>query len=632
MTDDRDLAAELRNAPEVAGPDPDPGAPANDSAPPDRRNRGGRKRGEIFDGSPVKALGVYGDVNFYIDVRGQLRGIDNHSLDKIRHVFGGRVALLGRHFPQFTKEGAKKENAFNQATAAAAMVQACDERGVWSPTGRVRGAGCWTDDDGNLVFHAGDKVLIGGKWEDPGVHGDRVYPASDPVPRPADREGRKDCAAEVLSLIQSWNWARPAIDPQLALGLVCAQMIGGALDWRPVAWLTGDAATGKSTFQKLLLNIHGGEAGLLQAADATEAGIRSVLGYASLPVAIDELEPDADNPRKVKAVVELARRAASGAQIFRGSSDQKGYQSNAYSCFLFSSILMPPMPPQDRSRLIVLDLATLAADVAPMTTDWRRVRLLGAGLRRRLIKGWPAFQERLQMWRAALAEHGQTGRGADNYGTVLALADMAMSPDDLPSNDTLHTWCARVGKAITEESVEVGSNAEDMLFHLVSQYYDVDRRGERFTLGQYLLAAAHLPGAPSKLASGPSPTEKQATAREINAKLAKIGLRVRYEGNSAELFIPNRPFSGLCELFEGSPWADGVWSQAAKRVPGAVQTGALTLAGASSRGCYVPFRSISGLLSLPADTEKSARRGQSGADDDTDAHDPDPLSDLEDFK
>jgi hypothetical protein len=577
--------------------------------------KGGRPRGEIFRDCPVVPLGVYGDFSFYLDRLGQLRKVDNHSLDKIRHVFGGDVRLLSMHFPQYDKDGARKPGKFDQANTAAAMTEASAERGVWSPVGRVRGAGAWADDDGGLIYHAGDEVLIAGDWRRPGVYGGRVYPASDPVPRPAATAGRGDAAQAILGQFATWAWRRPDIDPQLALGLVCAQMLGGALDWRPVGWLTGDAATGKSTFQKLLLWLHGGENGLLQAADATEAGIRSVVGYSSLPVAIDELEPDADNPKKVKAVIELARRAASGGQIFRGGADQKGHQSNAQSSFLFSSILVPPMPAQDRSRLILLDLNRLPPDAPKMALDPRRWRGLGAQLRRVLIEGWTDWPQRLELWREALARHGQTGRGADNFATVLAMADMALRPD-MPGRDELDAWARKVGHAATEDSLEVGSNAEDMLTRLLGQPLDVWRRGRKFTVGQWVAMAARLPGARDAI--------DEATPENANSFLAAYGLRVRGRGEAAELCIANKPLPMLCELFRDSSWADGVWSQAARRVTGASATAPLHFAGAPSRAWAIPLANIPGLMAFPADREVVAQPAQTGA--------PPPPQDLEEFE
>jgi len=593
-----DHAADDRRADQGAGRG---GRDATREPAPDPSGGGGgrrdsRPKGDIWDGCPVRPLGTFDDVCFYLNRLGELRTIDNHSLDKIRHLFLGDTRLLARHFPQFDKDGVPRPGKFDQAQAAAAMVAACGEHGVWRPTGRMRGPGCWTDDDGGLIIHAGDAVLVGGEWVDPGVHGGKVYAAAAPGPRPAKAGARGDAAQALLDLIGTWSWRRPDIDPVLALGLIVAQMVGGALEWRPVGWLTGDAATGKSTFQALLLHVHGGEGGLLQAADATEAGIRSVVGFSSLPVAIDELEPDVDRPQKVKSVVELARRAASGAQIFRGSSDQKGYQSNAYSCFLFSSILIPPMEAQDRSRMIILDLHRLPPDAPKRKNDPRRLRQIGQQLRRLIVDGWDTWGDRLELWRAALADHGQTGRARDKFGTVLALADMMLHPG-LPSAEVMDGWARKLGRAVTEETQEVGSNAEDMIMTLMGQSYDVYRRGEQHTVAQWVMAAAQMRGAPRDLYNphdGVGAAEDK--ARDANEKLAKIGLRVRGSGDKAALFLPNSRLPGLCALFEGTQWADGVWSQAARRLPGAEPVpNPLRLAGISTRGVYVPFAAIAGL-------------------------------------
>lgn len=598
------LREQLRNAPEMPldddiGPWPrDEGSEGPEGPPEGPEDTG---KGQIWDGCPVKPLGVYGDTYFYLDVLGQLRGVDNHTADKMRSIFGGRVELLANRFPQFSKDGSPRPRKFDQNEAAAAMTLACTDKGVWSPTGRARGAGCWTDDDGNLIYHAGDAVLIDDEWLPPGVYDKKVYSAADPTPRPALKPSRDDPAAKALTMLESWNWRRPGIDAHLALGVVCAMILGGALEWRPATWITGDAATGKSEFQKWLRYIMGGEAGLLQAANTTEAGIRSVVGYSSLPVAIDEFEPDPDQPSKQKRVIELARLASSGGQILRGSTDQKGYQGNAYSCFLFSSILLPAMPAQDRSRLIVLNLDRLPDDVEKLSLDPRVWRKVGEGLRKRLMDEWASWPTRLATWRAALAEHGQTGRAADNYGTVLALADMALGWDTAKAEVT-NAWAKKLGAAIRDDTMEVGSNADDMIHHLMTQHHDAWRKGQRWMMSQFIMAAAVLPGAPENIYPG-NPHTREEKQNQMNSILVTFGLRVKGFGHEARLFLPNKSFKGLCDLFEGTVWANGVWSQAASRVQGAERTTSpLTLAGASSRGHWIPLTSISAsLMAFPAD-------------------------------
>lgn len=614
---DSSLRHQLMNAPEIV-PDTVPDDPGPHDTPPQSsdghpdyddpggENGGGggefddRDLGEIYPGCPVTALGVYGEMSWYLDVQGQLRAIDNHTAQKMMHVFGGRIAPLAYNFPQFDKDGHRRDGKFDQTSLSVAMMSACDDRGVWSPSNKVRGAGCWTDEDGNLIVHAGNAVLIDGEWRAPGLYQGKIYAADHPMPRPAKSDGRLDPAVEILKLMKTWNWRRPDIDPVLALGCICAMMLGGALTWRPVTWTTGDQATGKSTFQDMLLYILGGTDGLKQSTDATEAGIRSVVGHSCLPVALDELEPD-DDPRRGRAagIIKLARIAASGGQVFRGSTDQKGHQSNIYSCFLFSSILVPPMAPQDRSRLIQLDFDQLDEDAPAPTLDPRRLRGLGAGLRKRLIEGWATWPERLHMWRAALASEGQSNRGADNFGTALALADM-VTRSELPKLEVLDAWAAKLSAAITDETVEIGSNAEEMINHLMGQPYDVFRRGQQYTIAQFVMAAAYLPGAPDELLGQNGPVDRDEKAKAANALLAKAGLRVKGKAEKAALFLPNSKIPNLCALFEGSVWADGVWAQAARRLPDAEPVPApLTLAGLRSRGVYVPVQRIAGLIGFP---------------------------------
>ena len=588
----------------------------------------GRPFGEVFEHSPVTPLGVYGDLFFYIDTLGQLRHTKDHPVQKIISIFGGdkSIKLLSLHFPVF-KDGERVRGRFNATSTALAMAGACTERGVWSPIGKVRGQGFWTDEDGKLIYHAGNEVLINDKWEKPGIHAGKLYQSLPPIPRQADRKPRKSPADEALAWIGKWYWRRPDIDPILVLGVIMGQMVGGALTWRPVTWLTAERASGKSEFQDFLRHIHGGEDGLLQAADATEAGIRAVVGYSSLPVALDELEPDPDtSSQKVKAIIKLARIAASGGQIFRGSSDQKGFQQNAYNCFLFSSILMIPLPAQDRSRIVVLELDRIPDDTPKLKLDPRALRRIGAALRRQLIAGWATWPERLDLWRDAIGAIGPSVRGVDNFATVLALADLALN-DELPSRDQLANWTKKIAGALADYSEGETTNAEDMITHLLASVIDPFRRGEQWTVAQFIMTAAGLPGAPDGLKKNPGATDAIARTeneRHANEILAKFGIRVRPAGHKdrAHLLIPARPFPLLCGIFEGTQWAGGSWKQAALRLPEATSpTAPATFAGVSSRVVSVPLSQIPGLLSFPADplTGPSSSLPQT------------PQSDLDDF-
>jgi hypothetical protein len=588
------------------GPSPDQGT--DGPAPP--RGRPSRPKGEIWDGCPVKPLGVNGGHCYYLDALGQLRAIGKHERQTIAQLFAHRLPALFHAFAKVTVDkdtGAvrRKPDDFEADKAAFAMMAACGELGLFDPEGAIRGVGAWVDDDGSLIYHAGDVLITPEGEREPATHHGRIYPAYPPIPKPAltVKDGAAP-GAQILETLSTWNWQRD-IDAQVMLGVIGTQMLGGALDWRPTVWITGGKASGKSTLQNLIKHVHGGEKGLVQSNDATKSGLTSRIGHGSLPVALDELEPGDERSSKEKDIITLARVASSGGQWFRGSSDQKGAGGNVYSTFFFSSILIPgELKPQDLSRLIILSLSALPeGSTAPaLRADvWRGK---GAALKRVLIDRWPSWARRLELWREAFAAEGISGRNGDNWATTLAMADMALN-EGQPDAETLTSWSRRVAKLIRADVAELGSDADGMLMHLLTQKYDIYRRGEQYTVAQWLMAAAQLPGAPEGLLGGDGWADKAEYAKAVNAKLASAGLRVYGSGQEAELFVANAPIQGLLDLFQKSEWAKTVWKQSAARVSGARASDTNTrLAGVPTRGWYIPFKSMPGLLSFPMDRDR----------------------------
>lgn len=609
------LAAEL-DAPDVAaGPAPRPGdgldPPEADNPAPPPPSRPERPRGEIWKGCPVRPLGVNGAFSFYLDVHGQMRAVAKHDAQAIMHLFGSQIPKLCFSFPQFDKDGNRKAGRFDQTAAAMVMIAACSERGLFDPDGAVRGVGAWRDDDGRLVYHTGDRLLIGDQDQEPATHQGRIYPAYPPIPHPAlSVDPGRGPAPDVLAQLATWNWERPEIDPMLMLGVIGVQMLGGALDWRPTTWLTGPRAAGKSSLQKLIEYLHGPK-GLVQSSDATKSGITSRLGHSSLPVALDELEPGDEGSGKEKAIIDLARIASSGGQWFRGTSDQRGASGNVYSAFLFSSILIPgALNAADLSRLIILSLQAFPEGTPtppPLRAEtWRR---RGAAMKRVLIDRWPSWADRLELWREAFGRQGIGGRNGDNWATVLAMADMAQSAD-LPGADLLDGWAAKVARHIKADLGEIGTDADALITHLLSHRHEHRRGSPGYTIAQWLMVAAALPHGPNIFGSdsgGWSPRADdvlEADAKRANEELAYLGMRVYGVGDKAALFIANTKVDGLRQLFERTPWANGTWKQSAMRIKGARKADKTpTLAGTTTRGTWIPLTSLPGLLAVVADTD-----------------------------
>ena len=625
---DLDAAAEAGEPPIPPNPAPgaDPGPDAMPPAEPGGPASRDRPRGEIWKGSPVRPMGVNGAVYWYLDVHGQLRGLTKHDAQNIMMLFGRQIPKLCWHFPKWVGEGEdrkRKPDHFDHQTATVAMIQACSEQGLFDPEGAVRGVGAWEDDDGNLVYHTGDHLWVAGERRETGGHDRRIYPAAPAIPHPA--ETVKDPVAIVRALhdtVSTWSWDRPDLDPFIVMGLFGVQAMGGALAWRPAFWVSGGAGSGKSALQKLMLLLHGGERGLIQSTDATARGIASLLGQSTLPVALDELEPGDAGSTKERAIIETARVAASGGRWARGSSDQKGSTGQLRSTFLFSSILVPGvLKTQDLQRIILLSLNPLAPGSIPPDLRAETWRGRGAALKRLIIDRWATWGQRLELWREACAAQGVTGRDADNWATTLAMAQMIQSAE-MPQADDLTGWCTKAAKAIRSSRSEAGNDADEVLMHLMTQRIDVFRKGQMYTVAQWLMVAAGAPDAPGGLLDGYATDDagREARAKTANQLIAPYMLRIiREAGQEPRLFVGNAKAQPILDLFRDTQWAGGAWSQSLGRVKGARPSAvSRTLAGVASRGVEVPLSSMPGLAAFPADRASGT------------VH-PHPAADLEDW-
>ncbi|MCA8837947.1 MAG: hypothetical protein K8963_08880, partial [Proteobacteria bacterium] len=336
-------------------------------------------------------------------------------------LFSGRQNYLAWAWPRWKAKGGI--DGFAAEQAAAALVSACAAKGPWQSVEKVRGRGCWVGRDGSIVLHTGVDLLTGGRRQPPGEIDGFIYPTRPPLPTPWPEAvtAQTNPARLLKPLLGSWQWGRPLVDPTLFLGWIGAAFLGGALPWRASVYLTGDKATGKSSLQHMIKGLLGDY--LVQAVDTTGAGIYQHIGNDCLPIAVDELEGEAD-VRKAKAVLRLARLAASGGLMLRGGERHNPVEFRARSCFLFSSINTPPLEPQDLSRMAILRLNKLPLDQpAPDMTE-RELGVVGRCILRRLMEEWPRFHETYDAFRGELSGAGMDGRGQDTFGVLLTCADM----------------------------------------------------------------------------------------------------------------------------------------------------------------------------------------------------------------
>ena len=545
-------------------------------------------------GCPIVPLGANGDACFYLDADKHMITLpaEKHTRLNIMKMFGSHSEYI------YMQPGWTRVNADGHVTGwrpelvAEHLMRACSLAGEWDPSNRERGRGCWRGENGELIMHVGDQIMVFPNYPNPfqgrsvfrpGLLGRYVYPTGERVGAPSDI----DCAAdhpgdELLSILETWRWRRGDLDAILLAGWIGAAMIGGALKWRPSAWLTGGKGTGKSSLQGALLDLMGG--GVIGLSDTTPAFIWQTLRNQTLPVAVDELEAEEDN-RKQLAVIKLARVSASGGKLGRGSDKHVPLEFTLKSAFIFSSVLIPPLQGPDRSRLAILDLDELAKDAKLPDLSAARLRPLGAALRRRMIDGWHRFDDTLEMYRRSLSAVGHGARGADQFGTLLACADLLLftdRTDDQAADD----WVRRLSASDLSETMDDLRDEEQCLQHLLATPIDPYGKKDRVNLGEWINRAV-----------GRADGWETGIPSDARRVLMGYGLRIERVGSADFVAIANN-HSGLCGLFDETRWrtprgVTGVWVQALRRLNGA-QRGSQTLyfGGPSGKATLLPMTLI----------------------------------------
>lgn len=635
MTDPHQLNVQaIREA--LDNPQPAPELAEPGDAGPDMRGGPGQERPPFPAGCPVTPLGVSSNLEgsqlcYYRNWNGQIVGLEagnRHGKNSLIHLFGPSSDWLEANFPQWSKpvyegRGAArtlvKESeiiGFDQAEASRAMIEECVRRGIFDPAGKMRGAGAHRQSNGGLVLHCGDKMLVSRhyattgalrdwQWIDPGLHDGFVYTAAAAMPRPWHEPCHPEGAQRLLQLLLTWNWKRPLLDARLVLGAIGASMIGGWLPWRPHIWYTGGRGTGKST-----LNGEGGVldqlfgTGQFRTDNTSAAAIRAQLQNSTVPVMLDELEAEADN-RRVSEVIETMRVASSGGKITRSSSEQKLKEFTLRSCFHSSSINIPPMKPQDRSRLAICELRPLKKDAPPPDLTAMNLPQLGRKLQRRMIDQLFRLEATKLAFHAALQAAGHDARACDQFGTLLACADLLLHDrEGVPTDDEIQQWQDECRPGRMAEISDEEPDHVLCLRHLLTS--EVQARGgdERVALETWIGDAVAFEMAPLL-------EDSNAGDERANGRLAQMGLKlVNARWNPGEagkdgrwgarVFDYHEPaflavsnnHQALKKLFAGQAWQDGGWVRTLGRFDGALERVTVKFGRHSQRAVLVPLHRV----------------------------------------
>lgn len=532
-------------------------------------------------GCPVIPLGKEGAICYFLDTLGCVYELHAQASGKgpIGALFAGRSRYLEWAWPRWSKpmrvkrtvkgdDGEMVEETINIPSRVVGweaddcrqtLVDACGYVGTYDFADMVRGRGAWTASDGTLIYHAGDRVLIHGKWEEPGEHEGLIYPARPKIGRPSARSqpaGPGGPGDELFETLQSFNFDRPQLDPRLVLGWLMTAKIGGALARRPVLFLHGGEGSGKSTLHELLRLVMNGA--LIATAETSQAGIYHHLKQDSIAVLIDELEAK-DDSRTVDKILTLARIAYSGDKMHRGGKDGIGKEFTLVSSFMASAVNKPATEAQDDSRMAVVMLREREAAGAKLEIKPAWGDALGRHLLRRAFDWWDRWPELVRVIRSALVEVGHNDRSGDTFAPLAAGCHVALR-DDMPEPGELVDWQRWLDPKELDEIANRERTWRRCLVHLLNAAPEQWRTKGDKTIGAVLGELSRDAG----------------WSQTADERLQEIGMALSWPNGhhdyaTARLFVPsNHP--AVQALFAGTPWgghpgAPGPWAGALRQAP-----------------------------------------------------------------
>jgi hypothetical protein len=350
-------------------------------------------------------------------------------------------------FPRYDEEG--NIIGINTGAVLDFLIEGSYRVGHYPGDRAIHKVGAW-DDDGRLVMHLGDRMLVGDElvpiWRFKSRDLYRIdsaikFELLDPL--------SIEESDSIFATIKSLRWS-DNIDPWLFAGWIVLAPFSGAFYWRPHIWIIGPTAIGKTTLlQRIMLSLSGGaitEDGLaiFSNGSSTEAGIRQLLERETRPIILDEAEADsgaAKDEARLRAILGMLRAASSQSSgvLAKGSPGQKAILTEVGSMGALYSISGIDKALADKTRISTpeLRMPTKDSDGNPVITrddekrvlaaDWKVLEpkldevTLETGWRliRRTAYNWSVIKGNIKAFTSALRPV-IGGRFADQVGTLLA--------------------------------------------------------------------------------------------------------------------------------------------------------------------------------------------------------------------
>ncbi len=482
------------------------------------------------------------------------------------------------------------DNVVSWQLAKSKLIEEQHKFGIYDPS-RVRGCGAWWDEGSGAVLHTGDKLLIHGKAVpiQQATQGRYIYELKKPLDIAISNPLKVEEARRFLDMIKRLSWDRGEHDARLAAGWCVVSIICGALDWRPHAWITAAAGSGKSFFMDSIIRPVLGNMALYAMGETTEAGLRQTLGHDSRPVIFDEAEGEEQRGQaRIANVLALMRQSSSetGGAIIKGSADGTAKDYKIRSCFLLSSVHVSAYQDADKSRITILGL-----HLDPLTPEQQKERdelfeefrkqvaatftdEYVSGLRARAVAMIPKIRENARIF--AVVASGELGsrRLGDQIGTLLAGAYSLFSDDVITPDEALRI--VREQDLSESKALQQTSDQRNLLNRILEHILKLNVNGkglvDRNVATLILIVAGQV---------------DLVSSEDAQDALVLIGIKV-----DGDRFIIANQHSGIRKILIGSAWERGEWGRMLRRIDGAKKGEKMRFGGIPGRGTSIPIEVI----------------------------------------
>lgn len=552
-----DKVTPLRQAKKQARADDGGGDRGWDGAPPHPPG--------VYPEPPFLPIGVNGEHFILIDALGQKRVLRARDLGPLglMSLCGGDLEWLATVAPP------GKQGQFESQKAAAEVMAMCREEGLVDLDMPVRGPGVWLDPDGvGLVVHCGDQVNVAGEWRDAGFrHGPAFYIAAPPVEAPAGVPIGIDRAAILERGFKLWAWKYPEAAAMMCTGVTALATLGAAPHMRAHLVLTGDFEVGKTSLMRAMIDAIGPLA--FETNDARPAGLAGALNGRTTVVFYDEAEGTVGAQDVLATMRRMSGRE--GVKGVRGTGEGNHRSFTLSGTMVLGAIHPPDMKPEDRSRIVELDMVQLdrdaSGDLVKRFRAWAGAH--SAAMRARMLDRWYAFGPTLDIYRKILRDQNCTHRVRDLYGHVLAARSVFLrdrEPTELEALDDVAKVAEVIGLAVAEQADRDGDLA---LKHLVTSSLDDWRAGQRLTVAHLIKDAF----------------SSSTTAEGAGKALRMNGIRV--DGEKQRILVASH-HRALERIFFGTRWQGRAYIKALGRLEGAELVGTVRFDGSAHRAIAVP--------------------------------------------